>query len=127
MITGIAPKRKSKGSPDDRQTLQESIVSTAAAVVKAMTSTDHSSTSHLTQSPKIHQTLKDSSLGVSPGKATDIRGESLCQLATVKRLYEDNVLTHEEFEEQKSAHWTEETVNIIKHTVYSVQTTTTYP
>ena len=31
-------------------------MSTAAAVVKAMTSTDHSSTSHLTQSPKIHQT-----------------------------------------------------------------------
>ncbi|MCG8622810.1 MAG: hypothetical protein MJE68_12545 [Proteobacteria bacterium] len=39
-------------------------------------------------------------MGVSPGKISEIRGKSYTQLATLKQLYEDGVLTHE-FQEQK--------------------------
>ena len=95
MITGVPPKRKKKGD-EERKTLQDSIVSTAAAVVKAVTG---GSTS-IQQSFQDPSTLKSKSqLGVSPGKAADIRGKSFRQL---KKLYDDNVLTQEEFEDQKS-------------------------
>lgn len=105
MITGITPKRK-KRVDEERKPLQESIVSTAAAVVKAV-----NSGSTLIQSPTIHQTVHDPStpkrklgiqLGVSPGKAADIRSKSFGQLNVLKQLYDDNVLTPDEFEEQKS-------------------------
>lgn len=108
MITGVTPKRKQRVD-EDRRTLQDSIVSTAAAVVKAV----NSGQSTLVQSPSIQQTIQDSStpdrsksrpsqLGISPGKAADIRGKSFSQLNALKQLYDDHVLTEEEFEEQKS-------------------------
>ena len=106
MITGITPKGKRRVD-DERKTLQDSIVSTAAAVVKAV-----NSGSTLIQSPTIHQTTQQDhstpkrthgmQLGMSPGKAADIRTKSFGQLTVLKQLYDDNVLTQCEFEEQKS-------------------------
>lgn len=104
MITGSTPRRK----PQNKE-FQESIVSTAAAVVKAIT--QNSPNSSTIQSPQIQQTINEHpapqtsghsrELGVSPGKASEIRGKSFSQLATLKQLYEDSVLTLNEFEEQK--------------------------
>ena len=79
MITGVAPKRnrKSMDLSDERKSLQDSIVSTATAVVKALSSANQSSSSTFTQSPQIHQTVLGSpALAVSPGKVADIRGKS---------------------------------------------------
>ena len=83
---------------------------------------NNGSNSTLIQSPSIQQTIQDTStphgssskpgkdasinkpghalLGVSPGKVAEIRGKSFGQL---KKLYDDCVLTIEEFEEQKAA------------------------
>ena len=98
MITGSTPRRQ--------MSQQESIISTAAAVVKAVT--QNSPSSSIVQSPQVNQTVSESvrpqcsqSLGVSPGKVSEIRGKSYSQLATLKQLYEDGVLTLSEFEEQK--------------------------
>ena len=81
MITGSTPRRSQRKS-------QETIISTAAAVVKAINNSPNSST---TQSPRIQQTINESTpkssgqyqreLGVSPGKVPDIRGKSYSQLA----------------------------------------------
>ena len=112
IITGIIPKRKQK--TNERSDLQEAIISTAAAVVKAVNT---GSGSTLIQSPSIQQTIQDTStlhasnskpaghglLGVSPGKIAEIRGKSFGQLSALKKLYDDCVLTIEEFKEQKSA------------------------
>ena len=38
---------------------------------------------------------------MSPGKAAEIRGKSFGQLGTLKKLFEDGVLTQKEFKEQK--------------------------
>lgn len=102
MITGSTPRRQMS-----QKDLQESIISTAAAVVKAVT--QNSPSSSVAQSPQINQTISESGmpqsssqgLGVSPGKVSEIRGKSYSQLATLKQLYEDGVLTLREFEEQK--------------------------
>ena len=101
LITGVTPTRKKKCD-------QVTIVSTAAAVVKAVSASGGT----LIQSPTIQQTVQDSPisdagkaksvLGVSPGKAADIRGKSFGQLSALKQLYDENVLTQAEFEEQKN-------------------------
>ena len=107
LITGVTPKRRSKVD-EDRRFLQESIASTTAAVVKAV-----NSGGTLVQSPSIQQTVQEpstssnksdnrSQLGVSPGKAAEIRGKSFGQLNALKQLYDDQVLTLEEFQEQKT-------------------------
>lgn len=106
LITGVTPKRRNKFD-EERKFLQESIVSTAAAVVKAV-----NNGSTIVQSPSIQQTVQDpstdpstslnSQLGVSPAKAAEIRGKSFGQLSVLKQLYDDNVLTQEEFQDQKN-------------------------
>ena len=104
VITGTTPRRKTSQNKE----FQESIISTAAAVVKAVT--QNSPNSSTIQSPQIQQSITSApqssshlhrELGVSPGKASEIRGKSYSQLATLKQLYEDGVLTLGEFEEQK--------------------------
>lgn len=74
---------------------------TATTVMKAVTSNYPSPT--IVQTPQIQQTITQSqeAAGISPGKASEIRGKSLDQLGTLKKLFEDNVLTQKEFEEQK--------------------------
>ena len=104
MITGITPRKKPK-----KDALSDTIVSTAAAVVEAI-----SCSSPVTQSPTIHQTISDSStptrpalgssqLGISPGIVAEICGKSFGQLNALidKQLYDDCVPTRDEFEEQK--------------------------
>ena len=103
---GVTPKRKQKRTDEERRNLQESVVNTAAAVAKAV------SGSTLIQSPTVHQVLHDSPSssaggsrlpqGISPGKASDIRGKSFGHLSTLKQLYDDHILTEEEFLEQKN-------------------------
>ena len=98
MITGTTPRRQV--SQKKGFDIQESIVSTAAAVVKAVT--QNSSNSSVVQSSQIQQTINESQtpqssghfqreLGVSPGKVSEIRGKNYSQLATLKQLYEDGV------------------------------------
>lgn len=100
MITGVTPKRKKK-LDEERRTLQDSIVSTAAAVMKAVSSGGSTSIQQSTQDPSTPNKKSKSQLGMSPGKVAEIRGKSFGQLSALKQLYDDNVLTQEEFEEQK--------------------------
>ena len=74
MITGSTPRRQPL-----RKDVQESIVSTAAAVVKAVTQS--SPNSSIIQSP---QTIGEDravqrEIGISPGKVSEIRGKGYSQ------------------------------------------------
>ena len=95
LITGVTPKRK------HADTFKDTIMHTATAIMKAATSNYPSPT--IVQTPHIQQTITQSqeAVGVSPGKAAEIRGKSFDQLGTLKKLFEDGVLTQKEFEEQK--------------------------
>ena len=95
LITGVTPKRKQS------DTFKETMVEAATAVIKAVA--DNRATPTIVQTPQIQQTITQSQegVGVSPGKAAEIRGKSFDQLGTLKRLFEDGVLTEKEFEEQK--------------------------
>ena len=95
LITGVTPKRKQS------DTFKETMVDAATAVIKAVA--DNRATPTIV-TPQIQQTITQNqeSVGVSPGKAAEIRGKSFDQLGTLKRLFEDGVLTEKEFEEQKS-------------------------
>ena len=83
------------------RTFKETMVDAATAVIKAVA--DNRATPTIV-SPQIQQTITQNQegIGVSPGKAAEIRGKSFDQLGTLKRLFEDGVLTEKEFEEQKS-------------------------
>ena len=69
--------------------------------MKASTSNYPSPT--IVQTPHIQQIITQSqeAAGVSRGKAAEIRGKSFDQLGTLKKLFEDGILTQKEFEEQK--------------------------
>ena len=88
MITGISGKRNTRKSLDDDAVVR------AAAIFNNVSSTQIVSASPVSASSPI-------SVGVSPGKAVDIRGKSLNQLSTIKKLCEDGVLSQREYEEQK--------------------------
>ena len=90
MITGVTPTRST------RRSLEDSVVSTISAVVKAMASPK--------MSPVVQQTSSlesQSGVGISPTKAVDIRGKCFTQLSSLKQLFEESVIT-EELQEQKS-------------------------
>ena len=86
LITGITPTRRS------RKSLDETVASTVSAVVKAMASPS-----------KPQENILQPELGVSPGKAVDIRGKCFTQLASLKKLYEDSIISKDELQEQKSS------------------------
>ena len=92
LITGVATKRK------QAETFKDTL---ATAIVKAAASNYPSPT--VVQTPHIQQTITQSqeATGVSPGKAAEIRSKSFDQLGTLKKLFEDGILTQNEFEEQK--------------------------
>ena len=110
MITGITPNRSKRKTPLEKesQSMQDTIVSTATAVVKAL----NPGSGHITQTPAIQQIVQPSTsvsatqppmqLGLSPGKAADVRGKCLTQLAALKQLHDDEVLTDEELRQQKA-------------------------
>ena len=85
MFCGIPSKRKAPK------------VSPAAAIAKAVTVASSQTT--IVNSPQTQSPL--SVAGVSPGRAADIRGRSYNQLSTLKKLFQDGVLSQDEFEEQK--------------------------
>lgn len=98
MITGTSSSRKGKSVE------KETVISTAASIVKAVANVSntqivHSPNSSCQSVSPVHRQLPP--MGVSPGRAVEIRGKSLTQLSTIKQLYEENVLTEEEYEEQK--------------------------
>ena len=98
LITGVAPAQKKRKRMDD---VEQTIISTASALVKAAFNPSQVST---TQSPSFQQTViaSTSESQPSPGKAAEIRGKCLSQLSVLKRLFDDDVLTEEELKEQKS-------------------------
>jgi hypothetical protein len=76
-------------------------------VVKGVTQNSPYSSAPV-QSPQINLTISEvqntgQGLGVSSGKITENRGKTYTQLATLKQLHEDGILTlsHHEFQEQR--------------------------
>ena len=93
MITGITPKRKSNLTAIVKATTNASVIQSTSAAIQSPV---------IQQTPSLNTTTTPAqALGVSPGKAADIRSKSLSQLSALKQLYDDNILTLDEFEEQK--------------------------
>ena len=94
MITGVTPRLAK------RMSVEEAIASTAQSFAQAISG----KTSNVQQT-LIHTRDKEPSLkeqvSVSPGKRIKIRGKSYSQLATLKQLHNDGILSDIEFEEQK--------------------------
>lgn len=89
-ITGVTPKRKPKES------LAEAITGAASSLVSVF----HGK-SPATVSPGQPPAL-DTRVGHSPSKISDLRRNYLKELRELQQLFEDNILTEEEFAEQKS-------------------------
>ena len=85
MITGNIPTRSS------RKSLEDTVVSTVSAVVKAISGPKQDCSSISSQQ----------GIGVSPTKAVDVRGKCFAQLSSLKRLFEESIITEEELLEQK--------------------------
>ena len=109
IISGVTPKRKIKD--DNKSDLQETVINTTAAVLKAMNGGLLSS-SAVVQSPAsqgkptsgiIVGRSGNLPVGISPSKVTEIGGKSFEKLSSLKRLSDESVLTSDKFEEQKSA------------------------
>ena len=88
MITGIVPTRPS------RKFIEDTVASTVSAVVKAIASPQQSQ--HNSIEPQL-------GMGISPTKAVDIRGKCFSQLASLKKLFEESIITEDEMQEQKSS------------------------
>lgn len=82
LITGTAPKRQ-------KTDLSDVFTDAAKAVAKAFSPPG---------TPKSNMSVP---IGISPGKAVELRSKNLEQLRYVQQLYEDNILSTEEFAEQK--------------------------
>ena len=101
MITGIIPNRPA------RKSIDETVASTLAAVVKGMGSAQPlqpQAQQNISTLPSQSTSLQTpATLGISPSKTVEIRGKCLSQLASLKQLFEDSVLTEEELKEQKAS------------------------
>ena len=91
MITGITPKRAKK------ETLSDVLTPLANAITKAFTGNQASSTPE----KRAVASQQSSQCGISPAKVADIRMKNLEQLKFLQQLYEDGILSHAEFIEQK--------------------------
>ena len=97
MITGTTPTRTA------RKSMEETVASTVTAVMKGMGAAQPQKTQPNTlavQSPLTSPNTQ-TPLGVSPSKAVEIRGKCFSQLASLKQLFEEAVITEEELKEQK--------------------------
>ena len=92
MFTGVPSRRKAP-----KVTPEESIITAAAAIAKAVTVASSQTT--IINSPQTQSPLSVS--GISPGRAADIRGKSYSQLSTLRKLFQDGILSQDEFDEQK--------------------------
>ena len=88
MITGITPKRAK------RETLSDALTPLANAITKAFTANQACSTPEKSAVPS-------QQCGISPAKVADVRMKNLEQLKFLQQLYEDGILSHAEFIEQK--------------------------
>lgn len=103
-ITGIVPKREKKES------LADAMAIAAATFAKAMQSSNSGSVSQnatntLVLAPASGSASTGSSVptvGLSPGRVTELRGKKLNELRELQQLLEQNILSTEEFLEQKS-------------------------
>lgn len=82
MITGIAPKRH-------KENLSGSLAGAAVAIVKALSP------------PPLEKKENSDIVRISPSKKCDLRMKNLEQLRYIQQLYEDNILSEQEFLEQK--------------------------
>lgn len=92
MIIGIPPKRQRKDS------LAEAITGAAEAVAKAFAPTPQP----LPASSSSPVATSLGGVGISPGKAADLRMKNLQQLRYIQQLYEENILSEKELREQKA-------------------------
>ena len=90
MISGIQRTRPANKS------MEETVASTVAAVVMNLQSNARPQT-------PLSSVRNDSAVRISPSKGVDIRGKCYNQLSTLKQLYEDSVLTAEEYKEEKKS------------------------
>ena len=99
MITGAMPART------PRRSIEETVASTVTAVVKGMGAAQplQPQRNALTIPSHLISPHTQTPLGVSPSKAVEIRGKCFSQLASLKQLFEESVLTEEELKEQKSS------------------------
>lgn len=74
-----------------KKSFEDTISSTVAAFGKAV----------MQQSSPETPQQSSNSIGISPGKAVDIRGKCYAQLASLKKLFEEAVIDEKEIEEQK--------------------------
>ena len=74
-----------------KKSFEDTISCTVAAFAKAVTQ----------QSNPEPPQQSSNSIGISPGKAVDIRGKCYAQLASLKKLFEEDVTDEKELEEQK--------------------------
>ena len=101
-LTGTLPKRERKES------LSDAIAGAAITFVNAMRSPDLSTSSNVKAQnsvvinaqtpPKSGTTI----IGISPGRATDLRMRKLKELRELQTLLEQNILNEDEFAEQKA-------------------------
>ncbi len=99
MITGATPTRT------PRRSIEEAVASTVTAVVKGMGAAQPQQTQPgaLAFPSHVASPHTQTPLGVSPGKAVEIRGKCFSQLASLKQLFEESVLTEDELKEQKTS------------------------
>ena len=96
MMTGPTPTRTV------RRSIEETVASTVTAVVKGMAAAQSvQQQPNQLALPSHPQTQMP--LGVSPSKAVEIRDKCFTQLANLKQLFEDSVLTEVELKEQKTS------------------------
>jgi len=88
------------GTRSSKKSFEDTIANAVAVVTKAMTPTCSVLSPHNTSSES--QPVDHSSMGISPGKAVEIRGKCYTQLASLKQLFEESVINEKEMKEQKS-------------------------
>ena len=98
-ITGITPKREKRESLADAISHAAMTFADAFQPKVQMASANNSLVINQTTPPKLPSTSR---VGLSPGRITELRVKKLQELRELQRLLEENILSEEEFTEQKS-------------------------
>ena len=98
-FSGVQPKKKSS--------LAEAITGAALTLAKAARTSDVSQSNNQSvviapsSLPRSANSLVTTAMGISPGKITELRMKKLSELRELQALLEQNILTQQEFIEQK--------------------------
>ena len=86
-----------------RSTIGGALNDAAEAIVKSLNKQPSTDVTPPVSLTTVHSTLLKpvESMGISPGKAADLRMKNLEQLRYLQSLYEDNIVTQDELVEQK--------------------------